>query len=121
VSRNKAASHYDDDLLQEGLRATPDEERLKMYFSEYTGNCFFYLGNVIYSNAVLGLLDRTDSYKAMNRLIGEILSAASWILDFTKDCLSAIVKRHLTHLRGKEIQVEAQNHSLIRLPYFVER
>jgi hypothetical protein len=121
ILRNKAVFHYDDDLLREGIKATPDDEHLEMYFSEYTGNCFFYLGNVMYSNAVLDRIDPTDPYKAMDLLMGEILSTASLVLDFAKSCLSAVVSKHLKHLRGRPIEVAAENHSLIKLPYFVAR
>lgn len=120
--RNKFASHYDAEKIEEELNQVAQNEVLDIYISEHLGNCLYSFGEVMVNRAILKYINSSNLQQAMNRLVEEIaIKVNGWFQIIGRDCIQFIFKK-LDHPDFTEIEVpEPPSINEVKLPYFVKK
>ena len=117
--RNKIAFHYDSKEILEQIKKLPQDEDLEIYLTQYQGNCFYYIPNVLLINAIIDWSGISDPLQAIDRFFAEVTSVARWYINFLNHCLQNIAEKNVNwELKELDIQDPPAINDVV-LPYFI--
>ena len=94
-----------------------------MYFSHHGYNCLYLLSDVIYVQGIANSAGEDDPVAAHKKLMGEVSSAATHLIEFAKAFTAAAWIKHFgLEMEAKDV-INIQNApdiDSVGLPFFVE-
>jgi hypothetical protein len=122
--RNTYSFHYSSNKLEPTLRALPTDKPLEIFLGESYSNTLYYFCEEIVSTAMLSASGETESQKALDRIIGELVEVSRYLIDFTGHTMAAIFERHLgkswESFETEDIGVDTPSSlDRIKIPFFI--
>jgi hypothetical protein len=117
--RNKIAFHYDSEEILEQINKLPQDEYLEIYLTQYQGNCFYYIPNVLLVNAIIDWGGISDPLQAIDRFFAEVTTVAQWYINFLNQSLPNMAEKSVNwELKELDIQDPPAINDVV-LPYFI--
>lgn len=121
--RNKYAFHYDKEHIMDQLNIIKKDEELDLYLAPDHGNSLYSMAHIISSYALFREVDKSDDFRALDKIFKDVLGVASNFLTFAGELIEKIWERYripiepvgTIHLKG------VPKINSVKLPYFVLR
>lgn len=123
--RNNFAFHYSPDHIREGFSLPPDTEDWQVILSEASGNSLYYLADLVANYAMLNNIDQKDHWKAMDRLLKELIEISRWFIIFGDACWIIVTEKYLRDpsagIPVQEVNLEdCPTINEVEVPFFIE-
>ena len=125
IVRNKFAFHYSVDQIRQGFSLPPDQDEWQIVLSEGVGNSLYYVADLVANYAMLNCIDPKDHWKAIDRLLKELINISRWFITFGDACWIILGDKYLREL-GEGIPVQELNLedcpaiNEVEIPFFIE-
>ena len=119
--RRDFAFHYPSkDTIVKALKAVPDSEVFEVFLSELFGNCVFSMSNALITLSILRLTKSSDTQKAMDKWVREIIKVSQWFGEFLGGCMRVFARRH-SEFNYSDVEIPEPPHvNEVTLPYFIK-
>jgi hypothetical protein len=123
--RNNLAFHYSAEQIRTGFERVPPSEDWSIVVAESSGNTLYYAADLVANYALLHLVDPTDPWKGLDKLMSELVPISRWFSDLATGCWLIFADRYLANANGaipvQELHIEgAPALGDVRVPFFVE-
>ena len=119
--RNRIAFHYESTELLEQIKKLPGDENFEIYLSQYQGNSFYYITDVLLMNAILDWSELPDPLQALDKFFDEVTSVARWYINFFGHSITRFAENKI-NWELKEIDIpDPPPINSISLPFFVDK